>query len=223
MVFTVIISHDGDPINLWFTTTAIDLQMEELDVSYEYRIVSHGNTYAEVAPYIQQIKSASLLGSWQHFTERLGSDTARQRASVGAKGQILYFSEDHILIGPLYFKQALAHFNHVDALHTGLKQFTADTKNYHYVLNGLHNFVGIGESSVPLDPFKPYRIAIGNHGSFFVRRDVFEEVGGYGPEGLHPGYCGEEQYFDLKLALLDKTNWLDPVMTHYHYTERAGG
>jgi hypothetical protein len=82
--------------------------------------------------------------------------------------------------------------------------------------------IGSGESRVALEPFKPHRIAVGNHGSWFCRRSVFEEVGGYGPEGLITGYAGDEHYFDLKMALLDKTNWLDPVMVNYHYTKNVG-
>ena len=59
-------------------------------------------------------------------------------------------------------------------------------------------------------------------GSWFCRRSVFESVGGYGPEDLITGYAGDEHYFDLKLALLDKTNWVDPIMVNYHHTKNVG-
>jgi hypothetical protein len=44
---------------------------------------------------------------------------------------------------------------------------------------------------------------------------VWREVGGYW-KGF-TGYGGEEMYFDLKMAMLDKTNWVDPLVVHYHY------
>jgi len=59
-------------------------------------------------------------------------------------------------------------------------------------------------------------------GSWFCRRSVFESVGGYEPEDLITGYAGDEHYFDLKLALLDKTNWVDPIMVNYHHTKNVG-
>jgi hypothetical protein len=163
--------------------------------------------------------------SWQHFTEPLGTQTARQRASVGAKGDVLYFSEDHILLGKDFLKRASAIFasGQVDALDSSLKLSMADSKRYYYKLDGMEkNFIGSGESRIPREPLKPHRIAVGNHGVVFVRRDVFEEVGGYGPEGLITGYAGDEHYFDLKLALLDKTNWVDPNLVNYHYTKNVG-
>jgi len=38
-----------------------------------------------------------------------------------------------------------------------------------------------------------------------------------------PQRAGDESYFDFKLALLDRTNWLDPTMTHWHHTHALGG
>lgn len=218
-MISVIISQHDDPTPFWFTTVAISLQLEELGIPYEYRIVSHGcpdQNY--LYPYIQHLNAPV---SWQHFTEPLGTQTARQRASVDAKGDILYFSEDHVAITPDFFKRALWNFdNGVDALHASMKMSQADPRHYEYKLDKLEdNFWGTGESKVPAKP-TPYRIALGNHGSFFCKRSVFEEVGGYGPEELFTGYAGEESFFDFKLALLDKTNWIDPQMTHYHYTVR---
>jgi len=202
------------------------MQMKEIGASYEYRIVSHGcddSTY--LAPYIERLGEGGRSVHWQHFTEPLGAQTARQRASAGAKGDILYFTEDHVLTGRDYFKRAVANFNSgVDALHSSLKLSMGDSKRYHYKLDGLqNNFIGSGESRSPLDPFKTHRIAVGNHGSWFCRRSVFESVGGYGPDDLLAGYAGDEHYFDLKLALLDKTNSVDPIMVHYHYTKNVGG
>jgi len=226
-MFSVIISHShSDPIALWYTTTAIDVQLRELKVEWEYRIVSHGGDDSSyLIPYIESLKSAGLLGSWEHFTELLGSDTARQRASVGARGDILYFTEDHILIEPGFFKRALLNFdNGVDVLHTSLQMSTAHAKQYHYKLDGLEtNFIGSGESLIPLDPLKTFRIGIGNMGAWFCRRTLFESIGGYGPDGLLSGYGAEEQYFDFKLAMLGHTNWLDPQMTHFHHAVAVGG
>jgi hypothetical protein len=216
-MITVIISQHGDPTPFWFTTAAIDAQMP---VDYEYRIVSHGSEKSDyLAPYIKQLRNVT----WQHFKEPLGAQTARQRASIGAKGDILYFSEDHVFVEHGYFKRALWNFdNGVDALHSSLKMAQTEPRHYHYDLTKLHeNFYG-SETLIPAS-LEPYRIALGNHGSWFIRREVFEEIGGYGPEGLLTGYGGDESYFDFKMALLDKTNWLDPRMTHWHHTHALGG
>src|SRR5207248_815115 len=47
-------------------------------------------------------------------------------------------------------------------------------------------------------------------------------VGGYGPLCLFEGYGGEEMYFDLKMWLLGKKNWIDPKLIHYHFNGTRG-
>jgi hypothetical protein len=49
--------------------------------------------------------------------------------------------------------------------------------------------------------------------------DVWEETQGYGPERLFKGWGGEELYLNFKMALLDKSAWIDRKLIHYHYSE----
>lgn len=226
MDFSIIIAHRGDPLGLWATVHSCDIELADSGYQYEYRIVSNGSGKEkdyELGKQIKFIEQAGKMGSFQHFAEAITPPTARQMATKDAKGNILFFFDNHCLVDKGYFKRALYDFetHSMHMLHSTTKFYTAELKHYHYSLKLAHNFWA-ESAPVPMHPFKPYRIAAAGHGGFAVRRDVWEEVGGYGPAGLFTGYAGEEIYFDLKMALLDKTNWIDPKLVHYHYAGVRG-
>lgn len=226
MDFSIIIAHRGDPLGLWATVHSCDIELAGSGYEYEYRIVSNGSGMEkdyELGKQISFIEQFKKLGSFEHFAAPMSAPAARQRATVGAKGKILFFFDNHCLVDKGYFKRALLNMeaHSMDMLHSTTKFYSAELKHYHYSLKLSFNFWA-ESAPVPVHPFKPYRIAAAGHGGFAVRRDVWEEVSGYGPEELFTGYAGEEIYFDLKMAMLDKSNWIDPKLVHYHYAGTRG-
>jgi hypothetical protein len=128
-------------------------------------------------------------------------------------------------VKPGYFKRAMTNMEKygMDMLHSTTRYYLDSDYCYEYKLEPRirQNFWG-DAADTPRDPDNPYRIAVGGHGGFFVRRSVWEEVGGYGPLYLFEGYAGEELLYDLTMALLGKTNWIDPKMIHYHWNGVRG-
>ena len=219
---SIVIAHRGDPLGLWATIQSCEIDLAGTGFDYEFNIVSNGETESvDLKRVIQFVKKSGHLGTYQHFEEGLTPPVARQRATKDAQGRILAFFDNHCLVAKDYFRRLIADFDHLgaDMIHSATKFYEGEFVHYHYRLLLNQNFWA--ESSlVPQHSLKPYRIAMAGHGGFAVLRSVWEEVGGYGPEGLFSGYAGEESYFDLKMALLDKTNWIDPKVVHYHYAGR---
>lgn len=144
--------------------------------------------------------------------------SARQLAAQYAEGNILFFFDDHCVVARDYFRRAIADFEHygeeMDMLHSATIFHPGEMTHFHYHLTLERNFWA-KSSAVPEHELKPYRIAVGGHGGFAIRKSTWDEVGGYW-DGFN-AYGGEEVYLDMKLALLGKKNWLDPKMIHYHY------
>jgi hypothetical protein len=131
----------------------------------------------------------------------------------------LAFFDNHCLVKPGYFAQAHRSMEslNMDMLHSTTRYYLDSEFCYEYKLEPRITQNFWGEAVAKPHSMQPYRIAVGGHGGFFVRRSVWEEVGGYGPLCLFEGYGGEEMYFDLKMWLLGKNNWIDPNVIHYHW------
>jgi hypothetical protein len=104
-------------------------------------------------------------------------------------------------------------------LHSTTCYYASDQKLYHYPLGLEKNFWADEMADAPAQSMEPYKVAMGGHGGFVVRRSAWEEVGGYGPIMMFIGWAGEEPYFDLKAWMFGKTVWLDPQLVHYHYAD----
>lgn len=226
---SIIIAHRGNPMGLWATIHSCEIELANSEIDYEYVIVVNGEyevkkTGAHRCP-VASIDLSRILefvgksGRLGHVTLRRGNlapPTARQIGSEHAVGKYLFFLDNHCLVGKDYFRRAIADFEHygMHMLHSTTKFFSGDNNCYEYRLQLEKNFWADAQLT-PGDNVRPYRIAAGGHGGFAVRADVWHEVGGYWTG--FKGYGGEEMYFDLKMAMLDKTNWIDPLVVHYHY------
>jgi glycosyl transferase family 2 len=224
---SIIIAHRGDPIGLWATLHSCEIELDGSGLTYEYCICVNGEAGSKrasktslVALDLERLLSLfSKSGRIKHLTlmqRDLSPPTARQKAASHATGEYLFFLDNHCLVGKQYFSRALHSMRryNMDMLHSTTRFFSGDIDVYHYKLKLAHNFWAEG-ATTPEKGCMPYRIAAAGHGGFVVRADVWREVGGYW-DGFE-GYGGEEIYFDLKMALLGKTNWIDPQFVHYHY------
>lgn len=228
--FSVVIAHRGDAIGLWATIHSIEVELEGSSFDYEYCLCINGEgdrkkkksahrvMHPDLEAIVRHLEKAGKLGHITALQRSVSPPTGRQMAAAHAKGEYLFFFDGHCLVAKDYFRRALHNMQqyNMDMLHSTTKWFQGDnTTVYHYELTLARNFWARGSMIPEYSGTRPYKIAAGGHGGFVVRADVWREVGGYW-EGF-VGYGGEEIYFDIKMAMLNKSNWLDPKLVHWHY------
>lgn len=224
MDFTIVIPHRGNPLGLWATVHSCEQELENSARTYNYVIVTNGEKCSnEVKQTLENLSKTGKLKAHIDSEEPLTPPVARDRGAKEADGDYLFFLDNHCLVGRQYFDRALLDFEKfdIDLLHSTTKFYTGNDKFYEYRLKLDYNFWGEAKALALCD-YKPYQIAMAGHGGIAVSRAVWEEVGGYGPEGVLRGYGGEEPMFDLKLGRYGKSVWIEPRMVHYHYTGDRG-
>jgi len=238
--FTVVIAHRGPALGLWATIQSCEIDLAQTGFSYNYVLVLNGTALEpdvstkvilekvgklepDLCSLLHFVRESGKLHDMIHSVPPLSPPTARQLGTEKANGEYLFFLDNHCLVKPGYFNRAMSVLKErgMDVLHSTTRYYHGDEDQYHYDLSLDRNFWG-GGAVVPQDSENPYRIAVGGHGGFVVRRSTWEEVGGYGPLGLFVGYGGEEVYFDMKMWMLGKENWIDPKLVHYHYAGNRG-
>lgn len=228
--FSIIIAHRGPALGLWATVQSCEENLVRSKFNYEYCICVNGQQDAKKHPrhhpidrdterVLSFIDKSGKLGHADILQGSLSPPSARQMATEHAKGKYLFFFDNHCLLGRNYFDRAILDFlkYDMDMVHSATIFHAGDRDAYEYNLTLESNFWAKSAARAKLD-WKPYPIAAGGHGGFAVKTDVWREVGGYW-KGFN-GYGGEELYFDLKMAMLGKTNYLDPKLIHYHYPGR---
>ena len=217
---SIVIAHRGPLLGLWTVLhSCIEDLLHSPEITYNFIVVSNGDPLDKPTESTLHLlgKDGKLLHHL-HFDEALTPPAARQRGAAVADGDYLCFFDNHCLVARDFFRRVLYDFSRrdMDILHSTTK-FTAGTHTeYHYRLKLAHNFWA-ESSPMPTNSALPYRIAAAGHGGFVVKRSTWEEVGGYGPESLFEGYGGEELLFDLKMGRMGKSNWIDPLLIHYHF------
>lgn len=220
-MISIIIPHRGSALGLWSTVHSCEVDLTRSGIEYEYVIVSNGEKVPrEVSFWLDKFVST---GKAQHIhtDEPMSPPKARSVGVEASKGDIVFFLDNHCVVGQQYFKRALLDFEKPDCvcLHSTTCFHAENGYDYHYKLRLEFNFWAESKQT-PLLDHKPYLIAAGGHGGFACTKKIWEEVGGYGPDDLLKGYGGEELMFDLKLWRLGYSVYLDPQMIHYHF---AGG
>lgn len=233
--FSICIAHRGDALGLWATIESCEVELEGTKYDYEYCLCINGEfdpkrpktskrtMGVDIENIVTHLQNSGKLGYYSVFQDTLSPPTARQDASDHAQGRYIFFFDNHVIPARGYFDRAIKQMDAYgwDMLHSTTKWFTGDKVTvYHYELNLPDNFWAHGGLTPEWNGIRPYRIAAGGHGGFVVRTDVWREVGGYWDGFV--GYGGEEIYFDLKMAMLDKSNWIDPQLVHWHYAGRRG-
>lgn len=229
MKCSIIIPHRGDAGLLWATIHSCYEDLLGVDGQpshpFEFVVVSNGEPRDDA-----KLTDTSQLFKFMSFTQvnvplkRVHSDdplsppVARMRGAAAADGDLLFFFDNHCLPGKRYFDRAVAQMQtgKMDMLHSSTKFWCSQEAHYHYRLRLEYNFWG-DTGHIPQDAYRPYQLAMGGHGGFVVKKSVWDDVGGYGPENLLDGYGGEEPLFDLKMWRLGKNNWIDPKLIHWHY------
>lgn len=222
--FTIIIPHRGSGLGLWATIHSCEVELQDSKHDYNYVIVSNGEELGgDDRQNLFYLEKTGRLLKHIHEPEGLTPPAARARGVEAANGRFLFFFDNHCLVGKNYFDRAVLDmdYKNMDMLHSTTCFYTGEGYHYHYRLKLEYNFWAEG-NKLPYDELRPYKLAAGGHGGFVVRRTMWDDIGGYGPEGLFIGYGGEEMVFDLKAWLYGKSNWIDPRVVHYHYTGTRG-
>lgn len=219
--FSIVIPHRGNPLGFWATICSCEEELIGSSYKYNYVIVSNGEKLPEEAKVTIR-NLGDKVKEHIHIDSPLTPPKARQVGVDAADGKILFFFDNHCLVGKTYFDRAMAHMHSgkMDMLHSASRFYNGIT-TYHYTLKLAYNFWGDGGRK-PWNEFSPYKVAMSGHGGFVIPKTVWEEVGGYGPDSLLQGYGGEEPLFDLKMWRYGKNVWLDPKLIHYHYTGERG-
>jgi hypothetical protein len=223
MDLSIVIPHRGNVLGLWSTVYSCEIDLQGTAYDHQYVIVSNGDPVdKELEQVLHYLDKAGKLVH-VHEDSPLTPPAARQRGAEVAAGKRLFFFDNHCLVTPRYFNRAMVEMDETGSrmLHsTTMFNMTVDPQ-YHYRLKLDYNFWG-GGSMFPQSTYKPYRIAASGHGGFVIDRDLFVDVGGYGPDTLFAGYGGEELIFDLKLWRYGHENWISPKLIHYHYAGKRG-
>lgn len=232
--FDIVIAHRGDAMGLWLTIHSCEIELANSKYDYRYLICAngeenskhrcgsdYGSVNVDLARILDFVKKSGKMGFVEVLQESIAPPTARQIATEHSDAKYLFFFDNHCMVNKGYFDRALYSFEKygMDLLHSTTIFFAGEVAAYEYKLKLESNFWA-ESANFAKDEYRPYRIAAGGHGGFAVKQDVWREVGGYW-KGFK-GYGGEEMYFDLKMAMLDKTNYLDPLMVHYHYAGQRG-
>lgn len=217
---TIVVAHRGSAMGLWMTIESSEAQLRDSGLKYNYVVVHNGDAKLdlEAASIRTHLSGSGKMQDWIHHASPLSPPGARQLGSESADGKYIFFFDNHCIAAPNYFKSAIHTFESTgaDMVHSLTRFFTGEKDHLHYNLSLEKNFWAASECDEVRNA--PYRIAAAGHGGFAVRRSVWEELGGYGPITLLRGYAGEEMLWDLKAAMHDKTNWLDPHMIHHHWS-----
>ena len=221
---TLVIAHRGNCMGLWMTVhSAID-NMQKSGIDYDIAICSNGGPVDnDLKLLVGSLEKMGRLAGHVHSDSPLSPPVARQRAAAIADGRILCFSDNHCLFQPDFFRRFMADLEvpGIDVIHASVIFYAGERVFYDYNLTLARDFWA-NYRVLPKISYKPYPTAAAGHGVFAVRRSVWEEVGGYCPEGVLIGYGGEELMFNLKVWLLGKQTHMDPKSIHYHYPGTRG-
>lgn len=235
--FDIVIAHRGDAMGLWLTIHSCEIDLARSGFDYRYLICVNGeenskNSFTtdlgkmniDTSRVIEFCSGSGKLGHLTVLQESIAPPTARQICTEHSDAKYMFFLDNHCLVSRDYFKRAVMDFEKydMDMLHSTTKFYEGPIESnlcYEYKLKLDYNFWAEAQP-LPQFGYKPYRIAAGGHGGFAVKSDVWREVGGYW-KGFN-GYAGEEMQVDLSYAMLNKTNYIDPLMIHYHYAGSRG-
>lgn len=228
MDISIVLPHRGASIGLWATIESCFNELSQTTFSFEFVVVHNGpkneedDTYAGVYDSFGKTKERDFI-NWLRYEQPLSPPAARNLGAEAARGDCLFFFDAHCIPFRGYFDRAMTALRReeVHVLHgTTTRVLHKALMEYHLMILLEQNFWGM-KAIFPADPEHPYKIAIGDHGGFAVRKDVWKELGGYWDGFRHWG--GEESYFSFKAWLMGKSVWLDPKMVFSHYWSEKRG
>jgi hypothetical protein len=217
--FNIVLAHRGPWMGLWLTVTSCEQALRGSGLKYGYVIVMNGETTIpeEMKFSLGYLSNDDKLTQFVVSPKPLSPPSARQLGTVFGDGRYIFFFDNHCMVDAGYFQRAITQMDekNIDVLHSTTMFHTSSEKNFEYTMQLDVNFWATHMANYPKSKREPYRIGMGGHGGFVVRRSAWNDLGGYWT-GFE-GYGGEETYFDMKAWLLGKEVWIDPQLIHYHF------
>ncbi len=217
--FNIVLAHRGPWLGLWATIMSCEIALKGKDFDYTYTIVVNGEKKLPRDFYLNmaKLKHGGNLEQLIVHPAPLSPPTARQMGTWFGDGDFIFFFDNHCLVDQGYFTRALEQMKekNMDLLHSSY-QFSPNAElHYEYELTLDKNFWATYGHPKPKDKNNPYRVGVGGHGGYAVRRSTWQQLGGYWTG--FTGYGGEETYLDLKYWQHGKEVWQDPKLIHYHF------
>lgn len=217
---SVIIAHRGPEMGLWLTVESCQMALRDSGLNYEFVVVVNGEEKLSEDLQMQRhyLDKAGRLRDFIHVKEALSPPSARQIGTWSAKGEYLFFLDNHCLVEPGYFTRAIESMKKhgIGMLHSTTNFWMGERKYYEYRMAFKRHFWCDTSLETPIHSTEPYRIGVAGHGGFAVTRKLWDKVDGYWMG--FKGYAGEEPYFDLKCWLMGEEVWVDPLMIHRHWS-----
>lgn len=220
----IVIAHAGPELGLWATISSCEqaLQRKKMqNVDYKYYIVSNGvevegDERLALNLNLEFLEKLGRFGGVYDSEVRLAPPSARNIGASLGDGRNIFFLDNHCIVDRHFFGDGLSGLDEkaLGVIHGATKYWAGGDVYFHYRFTLEKNFWAY-QLNEPHDPSLIYQIAAGGHGAFGISRSLWSQVGGYW-DGF-AGYGGEETYFDLKLAMLDVPNYLNPIMSHWHH------
>lgn len=215
---SVIIPTYKEPVSLWHTYAGFKMQLDELDQAAEIIVANNGPDNMAVGTLLQR-------GVQVVDVPVRSTSAVRNAPAWKARGEILCFADNHVVLCEGFVRRALAHFDE----HPGVAAVFGATHMWDSHLCGYHNVLDIDADGVEfkksftaLTAFAipervdktPYLIASGSHGCYFIRSSVFHRIGGYIEPQMEWG--GEEVSLNLLLSVYGYQLMMDPGISHWH-------
>lgn len=220
----IVIAHRGPELGLWTTISSCEqaLQRKKMqNIDYKYFVVCNGieiegQERDALNLDLENLEKAGRFGGVYDSEAPLAPPTARNIGAAIGDGTNIFFLDNHCVVDRHFFGDGLTALveKGLGVIHGATRYWAGGDTHFHYRPTLEKNFWGY-QLTEPFDASLPYKIVAGGHGAFGISRKLWTDVGGYW-DGF-AGYGGEEMYFDLKLAMLDIPNWINPLMHHWHH------
>lgn len=221
---SIIIAHRGPEMGLWMTIESCEMALRDSALTYEFVVVVNGEDRLSEDLLRQRhfLSQTGRLADFIHIPEAQSPPSARQIGSWSAKGEFLFFLDNHCIVEPRYFIRAVTQMRTkgIGMLHSTTRFWSGENTWYEYRMAFKRHFWVDMAHEEPRDATEPYRVGIAGHGGFAVTRKLWDKVDGYWM-GFQ-GYAGEEPYFDMKCWMMGGEVWIDPQMVHRHWSGKRG-
>lgn len=226
MKVSVCIAHHNEANSLLYTVMSFINELHRRDIDHEI-IIADNNSEGVHKEYLDRWFINGLEGAPVKIvnSEKMGTVPTFQRAAKEATGDILLFSDQHILVGYDYFDQQLPLLSD----NTPLVYARCGFYNWPYlskdaIYHSIFSTTDLREhfSGKPSDD-KPYAVLASQLGAPMVLRKHFEEIGGFGScyENVG-GYGAEELMLPIKTNMFGKIALFNPNTCYIHASVPRG-
>lgn len=212
---SVIIASLNEPSHLWSTIA-----------SFREQIVDSGHTAEIIIGDNAPDKPNECRGKFHNVkwvpVETRSTSIVRNMPAAQATGDILCFSDTHVVLSNGLIRKAFDAFEknkYLGLLHTHTIFWGNGDGYLSFRLDIEEKFNGCNCNKI-MNPHNPYLIPASGHGLYFIRRSVFEKIGGYLESQI--GWGGEEMFVDLLVWMHGYEVMVDPNAIHWHMPVELG-